>query len=459
MAKEEDKSVEISQKEKMTAKAIAILKVHQKYRIARFLGGVWYSSEDGWRKLNQTDFSAIAYDSLGMGVDKSRIADIWHYFETNAEDLSKFSKYIGLSDGTVLDRDSLEFTTEVAHEDCIYSSPYTPKKGDAHKKFFRDVANGSDELARDIVQSIAAIIPVKKPVGVIWFTGEGGNGKSSVLESVYKLLPGFFSTLSLSEIENGRNAPTMLGRIANVCRETEYDVIITGTKNYKLMGSHEPYEVNRMFSQDPYTIPSNLHYIFNANKIPTFADKGNSIRRRTITIPFTAFFEEDETFNERTFTKVFMDNFFYDLLELAREIKANNYKYTWSEVTKKAKDKYDKGANTAHTYIQERMEGGMVGFVNYKKLRWDYENWCDEAGYTPLGRKSLALAAEAVGFEPRSVRTNEGVYKRYFIDGASINNSILKTSGLYITRDGELLEIKEDDTLQLALGELMEELK
>jgi len=162
-------------------------------------------------------------------------------------------------------------------------------------------------------------------------------------------------------------------------------------------------------------IDADLHYIFNTNKIPSFSDKGHSTRRRTLVVPFNNKFELDETFEERTFTDEFISNFVSDLLKHAKRIESNGYRYSWSGITEQAKLKYDTQANTAESYFDELQAFDIVGFTNFRHLKMDYDNWCDEAGLQQLGKKTLAKVADDRGYKRKTVRNDSGSPANYYI--------------------------------------------
>jgi len=400
---------------KTSVKELMIRTMAGRNRIIRFKGGCYVSSDtpQKWESLDSDGFARRAYTILGPGVDKSRIKDVEHYFTVASPDHSPLARYIAIAD-QVWDRKELDFTSDVANEDCVYRSVYPAKEGDLHKQFILDLANNDEGVADDIMQAIAPIFMDKKPTGVVWFLGGGANGKSSLISLVYRIFGTFLSDLTLTQIEDERDAPALNGKIANICPESS-DAPIRDVRTYKAISTHEKFSVHKFNSQEMIGIDSDLHYIFNTNKIPTFSDKGHSTRRRTLVVPFNNRFPLDETFEQRTFTDEFISNFIYDLLEHAKKIRDNGYKYVWSSTTEQAKLKYDTEANTAESYFDELAQLDIVGFTNFRNLKNDYDNWCDEAGMQALGKKTLAKAAEDRGFERRTVRLENGRIEKYYL--------------------------------------------
>jgi len=420
MAKDEISTVE----GKMNLKQEQVAKVNTRHRIVRFRGAVLYAN-NGWEILSSDEFSRICYAVLGAGVRNTQIKDLQHYFFTNSEDLTKYAHLIAMADGQVWDMKKLKFTDAISPEDCIYATAVSPTDGNSHREWLEQVTLGDKDLADDIIKAIAPVFMYKKPFGVFWFLGRGANGKSTVLKALYAIFGStapytnnrWFSQLTVKQIEDERDMPVINGKLGNICLESN-DGHIKDTGGYKNLAEHSTFNVHKFNSQDGVIVDGNVHTIFNANNIPTFADKTQGVRRRTFTIPFNASFPQDNTFDERLFNN---DNFLSDLLgEILRmtKILANNkYDYDFSEQTLKAKEDYDEEVNTAETYFEELVKSEIWGFTNFTDLTKDYWKWCDERSYTALGKKSIAHAAKTFGFERK-------IFKG--IDNRPTNRYVLK---------------------------------
>jgi P4 family phage/plasmid primase-like protien len=420
MAKDEE-LVQSSTEQKMTLKQAQAIKVTQKYRIVRFRGAVLYRADNGWEPLSFDEFARMCYKTLGFGVRQTQIKDLQHLFFTSADDLTKFAHYIAMPDGRVWDMKKLKFSNDVSHEDCIYTTAISPTEGNSHRKWLEEVTRGDKDLADDIIKALAPIFMAKKPFGVFWFLGNGANGKSTTLKALYAMFGSeapythnrWFSQLTVKQIEDERDTPMINGKLGNVCLESN-DGHVKDTGGYKNLAEHSTFSVHKFNSQDGTMIDGNVHTIFNANNIPTFADKTQGVRRRTFTIPFKASFPQDNTFDERLFAK---ENFLSDLLgEILRTtviIKKAHYSYDFSDQTLKAKEDYDEEVNTAETYFEELVDTDVWGFTNFTDLTKDYQKWCDERSYTALGKKAIAHGAKISGFERRSFRKDGKLITRY----------------------------------------------
>lgn len=112
---------------------------------------------------------------------------------------------------------------------------YTPQllhrtDGDSHRAWLEEVTLGDKELADDIVSALAPVFMYKKPLGAFWFLGSGANGKSSTLKALVAIMGGrrWFTKLTVKQIEDERDLPSMNGMLANICIESNEGYIKDG---------------------------------------------------------------------------------------------------------------------------------------------------------------------------------------------------------------------------------------
>ena len=411
--------------QKMSLKQRQAQAINEKHRIVRFRGAVLYRADDGWEPLSFDEFARMCYQVHGAGIRQTQIKDLQHLFFTSSEDLTKYAHFVAMPDGRVWDMKKLKFTEAVAHEDCIYTTAVSPGEGDSHRKWIEEVTLGDKDLADDIIKALAPIFMAKKPFGVFWFLGNGANGKSTTLKALYAIFGSeapythnrWFSQLTVKQIEDERDTPMINGKLGNVCLESN-DGHVKDTGGYKNLAEHSTFNVHKFNSQDGTVVDGNVHTIFNANNIPTFADKTQGVRRRTFTIPFKASFPQDNTFDERLFgTEGFLEDLLGEILRTTRVLKKNGYDYKFSDQTLKAKEDYDEEVNTAETYFEELVATEIWGFTNFTDLARDYQKWCDERSYTSLGKKSVSHAAKIAGYERKSFRKDGKLVTRYVCEG------------------------------------------
>lgn len=442
-----DKKMSLKQRQ---AKAVA-----DKWRIVRFRGAVLYRADEGWEPLSSDEFARICYQVHGAGIRQTQIKDLQHLFFTSSDDLTKYANYIAMPDGRVWNMKKLKFSDDVAHEDCVYTTAVNPGEGNSHRKWLEEVTLGDKTLADDVIKALAPVFMHKKPFGVFWFLGNGANGKSTTLKALYAIFGSeapyshnrWFSQLTVRQIEDERDTPMINGKLGNVCLESN-DGHIKDTGGYKNLAEHSTFNVHRFNSQDGVMVDGNVHTIFNANNIPTFADKTQGVRRRTFTIPFKASFAQDNTFDEKLFaTDDFLPDLLGEILRTTVDIKKNGYSYKFSDQTLKAKEDYDEEVNTAETYFEELIQTEVWGFTNFTQLTKDYQNWCDERSYTALGKKAIAHAAKIAGYERASFRQSDKLITRYVAEGYNPEDLVELTQrwGMFQKEDSQVeLDVSEN---------------
>jgi len=388
------------------------------YAIVQFWGKAMIRIEDQTQfgpfkhyvPLTKNLHDKLAYQVLG-GLTKSQLNDMYGYVTLMAPDVTEFGHLFLLGD-MVWDSRELRFREDVDPDLVIWRSPIAPTAPNAPIEFLLAAANDDQGVYEDMLQSMAPILMEQKPYGVFWWVGAGANGKSSLMEALYRIFPGQLASLTVKRLTDERDTPMLNGHLANVVKESS-EGRIEDTQIYKSIGTHEDFSIHKFHSQDAMTIRGNMHHIFSANQIPVFNDKGLSVRRRTLIIPFKARFEADPTFEATTFTKETLGKLLSCILRTATHIRDQHYRYKFSIITEGAKADYDEGLNTAEEYARSLLDEGVVGFDNFEYVRPEYERWCAKNGYTPLGTTYMRRAIQAAGFERRSIRTDGAVVNKY----------------------------------------------
>lgn len=402
-------------------------KLRQRTRIARFKGATIIEEEGVWLDMTTERFSEAVYKTFGDGVNKSRVNDLEHLFRTTAPDMSDKANFIAFGN-RVWDMNKIDWTDEIAGEDCVYRVPYDAKAQNGRIRFIMDLACGKEDVYGDIMQSIAPLIMGKKPTGVIWFLGGGANGKSTLVHLLYKIFGPYLTEITVKQLEDERDTPQLNGKLGNICKESS-EGFVEDTRTYKSIGTHESFQVHKFHSQDMVPIEGNVHHIFSANNIPTFGDKSYAARRRTLVIPFNNRFGPDETFEEKTFTDRFIQAFIAEIVKYAKLLKEQDYEYQFSSVTMQFKEKYDTDANTAQTYIDELVGLDILGFLNFRQLNNDYVNWCEEHGYKPSSINVLRRASDEKAFSRRTVRDDDGKTSKIYISGDTVGSDLVRVDG------------------------------
>lgn len=410
------------EEEKMNAKLTRYKKIQDKYDIITFKGGTLIRPKGSvqYKTMSSEEFARAAYE-LMPGLLIGQIKELEHKFRAQAPDLSRYTHLVAVG-GQAWDTRQLSFVPLTGNE--VFRAKVTPVpltesdyKHSAAWGYMRELSNGDSQLAWDMLQAIAPLFMDRKPAGVVWFIGEGANGKSALMSAIYKIVGEHLCSMTVAAIEDGRDAPRLNGQLGNVCRESS-EAKVEDSEKYKALGTHEPFEVHKFHSQDMVTVTGDLHHIFNANNIPIFNDKTMGARRRTLVVPFPATFKDDPGFEERTFTPTFLGELFSLILLATHMIKKNKYSYLFGQATLTAKDEYDNQVNSAEAYLNHMRKNRVKAFSNYRLLRIAYEGWCANEGHVPLGITNLKRVMQTRGaVGRRTVRLEDGSRDNwYFLD-------------------------------------------
>lgn len=371
-------------------------------------------------RVSSKRFTELCYDYLPFPSTQD-IKELYDAFTHMSPDITDEARNkILLGDYSVWEMDTLKQRPLKDEELIVYSTQYSPndKHAELAQKFLLDLAKGDENLVEDYLQTLAPLFMAKRPTGVIWFVGDGANGKSSLIDAMYRLIGNFLTSVTTSALEDGRDTLKLNAILGNLVRESS-EVRVNDTERYKALGTHEPFDVHKFHSQDGFTVDADFHTIFNANNIPTFADKTDGTRRRTIIVPFPNKFPVDEEFNDRTFTEDFLSGLLWLILEKAKFLKKNHYRYQFSPATQTAKSEYDIEANSAEAYRLELVRIGVEAFTTYRELNRDYQEWCSENGLVPLGVTNVKRVFKPfVEDRARSVRMGEKRTNWYFFNNA-----------------------------------------
>ena len=425
--------------ERENTKSLAIANLSTSVKIIRFMGQtlIRQTPLSQWAPLTSSNFAGAVYSLFGPSLSRSRVTDLEHYFRSDAvPDMSHMSRYVSLDNRQVWDMLTLQHASNIAPSDCIFqTSVYpAPEYEPAAEKFLLEIANGDTKVANDILQSIAPLFMSRRPTGVVWWQGGGANGKTSAMNALYRLLPSQLASITLKQLEDERDTPQLNGKLGNIVRESS-ESIIEDSRVYKAVGTHEPFSVHKFNSQDQIIVNGDMHHIFSTNNMPIFSDKSSGARRRTLLVKFANKFADDPSFEDRTFTPEFLSGLLSLILKATKQIADQGYKYKFSASTELVKESYDAITNTAETFAKYlKDEINAQYFLNFTKIRFAYEWWCDSNGYSALGRTHLRNAILDAGFSKTMLSINGKMTSVFALDNCKKIELTEVFSGVFASR-------------------------
>ncbi len=302
--------------------------VMARYRIVRFRNGVMIKTGKPYElfvPMDKETFDQIAHP-LVMGMPTRRKNDTFGYLRSTAKDLTANDHFILFGAGTnhqiVWDMEALEVRTNISPDDCVWRSPYAPTLTARPVKFVMDLADGNTELYSDIMQSLAPLVMAKKPDGVIWWTGDGTDGKLAITQALNEIFPGQLSNISVKQLNGGRsNTPLLNGALGNIAEDSGQ---VTDTEIYKSIGAHQDFNMHRYHSQKGIVVRGNVHHVFLASNAPRFYARSLSIDRRTHVLPFG--YRKNQT---HRLPDNQLGQLVAEMCRYAAIIKRQGYRYEW----------------------------------------------------------------------------------------------------------------------------------
>lgn len=226
-------------------------------------------------------------------------------------------------------------------------------------------------------------------------TGEGSNGKSTILETITRLLgEDNVSSVSMKNLTRRFNAFQLQGKLANIGDDIS-GAYIEESEDLKKLTTGERLDVEEK-GKNVYPIRSYAKLIFSANTIPNVKDSSWGFRRRMMIIPFNAKFKaSDADFDPRIKDKLSTPEAMeYFLLVALRGLDRviTTHEFTKSEAVMKELDDYNRGNNPVIQFCDE------VDVLNksVNSIYRKYAVWCHENGYNPLTSNKFTRQVKSI---------------------------------------------------------------
>ncbi len=258
---------------------------------------IWDEKAGMWSK-DEYDVARLADEELFEYYQKckQRNSDIEYHLKTFGNYSSgcwnQFKKYLKqLADNySTLDTKVTFMNTEVSKKDHVSKRvPYSIQEGnyDSYDELISTLY--SDEEKQKIEWAIGAILTgdAKHIQKFIVFYGEGGTGKSTMLNIIQKLFQGYYITFDAKELTVANNAYTSGALFVNdPLVAIQHDGDLSGIKDNSKLNSivaHEEILVNEKFKAQ-YTARSNCFLFMGTNKPVKITDGKSGIIRRLIDV-------------------------------------------------------------------------------------------------------------------------------------------------------------------------------
>lgn len=251
-------------------------------------------------------------------------------------------------------------------------------------------------------------------------TGEGANGKSTILVALKTLLGDQnIASLDLKELGDRFKTAELFGKLANIGDDIGSDYV-SNVATFRKLVTGERVSAERK-GQDPFEFDSFAKLLFSANAIPRLgrSKESFSIMRRLVIVPFDARFTSDDP--------DFNPNIRYDLQDQTAMEYMIRLGLEGLERVLKGKD-FTKSADVERTIEEYRIESNpLLSFLDevgadavinepVKAVYFKYREFCLTNQFEPLNRIEFSRqVTKALNFATKDKRIN-GAKEKIFVE-------------------------------------------
>jgi len=368
---------------------------------------------------NSEEFEKKMVDRIPSLKDNLR-KEVYKYISLQCKKNGEFAspKYVGLK-------------TEILDLETDDAFPYSPEwiinnridfnydKNAYHKlmdKTIDKVCCNDTEIRNLFEEMIGYTLYRKNSMQVCFIlTGEGSNGKSTLLNCIKRLIGKHnYTSLDLRELEDNFKPAELYGKLANIGDDIS-PKYIESSSIFKKCVTGESFIANRKYGQ-PFELESYATQIFCANELPQINDKSDGFSRRIIIIPFNACFKKsDSDYDPFIEDKLLTDDAMNYLLKIAinglRRVIINKG-FTTSACGEIEKTEYLKLNNNVLEWIETdpSVEHQAVADVYMAYKIWCSQNGCNyvkKINFSKEIKKKYGLVSKIKTIDGKSVRVYE----------------------------------------------------
>ena len=384
--------------------------------IMKIDGQVYIYTSDHLYSNDPIEFERVMLDRI-PSLRESQRKEVYKYITLMCDIEGEFSnpRYLGLKNN-ILDiqtGETFPYSPKWVINNRI-NIDYNPKA--YHQAMDKTLEKVScfDPQIRSLLEEMIGYTLYRKNTMQVCFilTGEGSNGKSTILNVLKRLLGRKnYTSLDLREMEDTFKPAELSGKLANIGDDISAKYI-DNSSVFKKVVTGESFMAQKKYAQ-PYELESYATQIFCANEVPQVSDKSDGFSRRLVIIPFNAkFTRNDEDYDPFIEDKLMGDKALEYLLSIAIEGLKRvlyNRKFTSSDKGEAEKNEYIRGNNNVLEYLEEnpRVENEVVADAYLSYQVWCTRNGClsiKKSNFSREIKKQLGLVAKVKSIDGKSVR-------------------------------------------------------
>lgn len=328
--------------------------------------------------------------------------------EIMPSELNKNPYLLNTPSGTFDLRKGLGGFSEHKAEDFI-TKITTVSPGNKGKDIWLDCLDkiyGDAELI-DYVQKICGLAVIGKVFieAMIIAYGDGGNGKSTFWNAIFRVLGNYSGKLSADALTTSvrRNVKPemaeMAGRRLLIASESQEGARLNESMIKQLCSTDEVMAEKKY--KDPFYFTPTHMLVLYTNHLPRISGSDDGIWRRLIVIPYTRKLTgKDDIKNYADYLYENAGEYILSwLIEGAKKVIDSKFKIDEPKVVTDAIKEYKEQSNWFNHFIEDCCEVGKGYEVSSSQLYSSYRAYCSSIGEYPRGTNDFYTALEKNGFK------------------------------------------------------------
>lgn len=377
-------------------------------------------TDEGVYSNDQSEFEKQMLMKIPSMRDQNR-KEVYKYIALKVRRRGEYTnpRYIGLKDA-ILDIQTMEelpyspkwvITNKINHS-------YNPT---AYSKVVDDTLNKvtcNDPQIRALLEEMIgySIYRGNTMQSCFILTGEGSNGKSTILNVIKKLIGKHnYTSLDLRELEENFKPAELYNKLANIGDDIS-SKYLENSSVFKKVVTGESFMVAKKYGQ-PFELESYATQIFCANELPQVNDKSDGFSRRIVILPFNARFSKtDVDYDPFIEDKLLSDESLEYVLKLAIDGLKRvlfNRSFTKTDVGEKEKQEYMIYNDNTLEWLDSEPK---VINEEVSDVYLAYTVWCARNGTHPVKKLNLSKTLKkqlGVVSKPKSI---DGKTARVFVN-------------------------------------------
>ena len=387
--------------------------------IVRIDGLVNIYTKDHLYSNNPDEFERKMVDRIAQLKDTQR-KEVYKYMALQCKKDGEFAnaKYIGLKT-SILDmetKQAIPYSPEWIINNRIDFDYHDDAYNETMDKTLDKVCCNDPEIRALFEEMVGYTLYRKNSMQVCFIlTGEGSNGKSTILNCIKKLIgKQNYTSLDLREMEDTFKPSELYGKLANIGDDISAKYIESASV-FKKCVTGESFLVQRKYAQ-PFELESYATQIFCANELPQVNDKSDGFGRRIVLVPFNATFKKtDVDYDPFIEDKLMTEESMNYLLKLAIDGLTRvivNKGFTKSQSGETEKAEYMKLNNNVLEWMETdpSIEHQSVSDVYMAYQVWTAQNGCNyvkKINFSREIKKRYNLVSKTKTVDGKSIRVYE----------------------------------------------------